>query len=338
MQAKALVCDENQNFSYADVTLPDPGPEHLLIRSLYSGVSIGTEFALIRNKIPTWGEYPLCTGYQGVGVVEYAGDKVDTFKSGDKVYYRDNREGMQLSSGQEVSAASGVHCSAALVNPGTTHGLELLPDEVPADAASLFVMPAVGLNGVDMANPRMGDIVAVYGAGLVGLGVMAACSHRGCVVVAIDLAQNRLEVAQKLGADHLINGSTQNVVEALQKIAPEGADVVFESTGIPACVDPAIELCRRHGKFILQGHYGTDPLSYQFAPPHGKRLTMFYPCDDGFAPCRRAVLKNMATGVLPWHHTITHRVDAEDSPALYDAINKDNAKDVVGAVIQWSEE
>ena len=338
MQAKALVCDENQNFSYADVTLPDPGPEHLLIRSLYSGVSIGTEFALIRNKIPTWGEYPLCTGYQGVGVVEYAGDKVDAFKAGDKVYYRDNREGMQLSDGREVSAASGVHCSAALINPGTTHGLELLPDDVPADAASLFVMPAVGLNGVDMANPRMGDVVAVYGAGLVGLGVMAACSHRGCVVVAIDLAQNRLEVAQKLGADYLINGSTQNVVEELQKIAPDGADVVFESTGIPACVDPAIELCRRHGKFILQGHYGTDPLSYQFAPPHGKRLTMFYPCDDGFAPCRRAVLKNMATGVLPWHHTITHRVDAEDSPALYDAINKDNAKDVVGAVIRWSEE
>lgn len=338
MQAKALVCEENQNFSYADVTLPDPGPEHILIRALYSGVSIGTEFALIRNKIPTWGEYPLCTGYQGVGVVEYAGDEVDGLKVGDKVYYRDNREGMQLSNGKEVSAASGVHCSAALVNPGTTHGLELLPDDVPADAASLFVMPAVGLNGVDMANPRMGDIVAVYGAGLVGLGVMAACSHRGCAVVAIDLAQNRLEVAQKLGADHLINGSTQNVVEELQKIAPEGADVVFESTGIPGCVDPAIELCRRHGKFILQGHYGTDPLSYQFAPPHGKRLTMFYPCDDGFAPCRRAVLKNMATGVLPWHHTITHRVDAEDSPALYDAINKDNAKDVVGAVIRWSEE
>ena len=139
--------------------------------------------------------------------------------------------------GEEVSAAAGVHCSAALVNPKTTHGLELLPEGVPDDAASLFVMPAVGLNGVDTANPRMGDVVAVYGAGLVGLGVMAACSHRGCIVVAVDLEQSRLEVARKLGADYLINGATQNVVEELQKIAPEGADVVFESTGVPACVD-----------------------------------------------------------------------------------------------------
>ena len=337
MHAKALICDENQNFSYADVTLPDPGPEHLLIRALYSGVSIGTEFALIRNKIAGQ-QYPLCTGYQGVGVVEHVGDKVNAFKVGDKVYYRDNREGMQLPDGTKVSAAAGVHCSAAVVRPQTTHGLELLPEGVPNDAASLFVMPAVGLNGVDTANPRMGDVVAVYGAGLVGLGVIAACSHRGCVVVAVDLEQNRLEVARKLGADFLINGSTQNVVEELQKVAPEGADVVFESTGVPACIDPAIELCRRHGKFVLQGHYGTAPLSYQFAPPHGRRLTMFYPCDDGFAPCRRAVLKNMASGVLPWHHTITHRAEAEESPALYDAINNNSVKDVVGAVIRWSED
>ena len=337
MHAKALICDENQNFSYADVALPDPGPEHLLIRALYSGVSIGTEFALIRNKIAGQ-QYPLCTGYQGVGVVEHVGDKVDAFKVGDKVYYRDNREGMQLPDGTKVSAAAGVHCSAAVVRPQTTHGLELLPEGVPNDAASLFVMPAVGLNGVDTANPRMGDVVAVYGAGLVGLGVIAACSHRGCVVVAVDLEQNRLDVARKLGADYLINGTTQNVVEELQKIAPDGADVVFESTGVPACIDPAIELCRRHGKFVLQGHYGTAPLSYQFAPPHGKRLTMFYPCDDGFAPCRRAVLKNMARGVLPWHHTITHRAEAEESPVLYDAINNNNVKDVVGAVIRWSED
>ena len=337
MHAKALICDENQNFSYADVALPDPGPEHLLIRALYSGVSIGTEFALIRNKIAGQ-QYPLCTGYQGVGVVEHVGKKVDAFKVGDKVYYRDNREGMQLPDGTKVSAAAGVHCSAAVVRPQTTHGLELLPEGVPNDAASLFVMPAVGLNGVDTANPRMGDVVAVYGAGLVGLGVIAACSHRGCVVVAVDLEQNRLDVARKLGADYLINGTTQNVVEELQKIAPDGADVVFESTGVPACIDPAIELCRRHGKFVLQGHYGTAPLSYQFAPPHGKRLTMFYPCDDGFAPCRRAVLKNMARGVLPWHHTITHRAEAEESPVLYDAINNNNVKDVVGAVIRWSED
>ena len=63
---------------------------------------------------------------------------------------------------------------------------------------------------------------------------------------------------------------------------------------------------------------------------------MFYPCDDGMAPCRQAVLKNMAMGALQWEKTITHRVNADDSAELYDAINKGEAKDVVGAVIRWT--
>ena len=334
MYAKALICDENQKFSHADVILPDPGPEDLVIRTLCSGVSIGTEFALIRNKI-SWGSYPMCTGYQGVGVVEYVGADVHGFKAGDKVYHRHNRA-MQLTNGETVSASSGAHCSVVVTQPTGTHGVALLPEGADEASASLFVMPAVGLNGVDMANPRMGDIVAVYGSGLIGLGVIAACSHRGCIVIAIDIAPDRLEIAQKLGADYTINGTTHDVKAEVVKIASEGADVVFEASGIPTCVDPAMELCRQHGKFIYQGHYGTSPLSYNYVVPHGKRLTTFYPCDDGFAPCRRAVIKNMATGVLPWHHTITHRIEAKDSAKLYTAINTGTANDVVGAVIRWT--
>lgn len=333
MHARALICDAHQRFSYTDVILPDPGSEQILVRTRYTGVSIGTEFALIRGKL-SWGPYPLCTGYQGVGLVERVGKKVNGFTVGDRVYYRDNRV-IALPDGQSVSAVAGVHCSSAVIDPRTTHGLALLPDGADEEAASLYVMPAVGLNGVDMANPRMGETVAVYGSGLIGLGVVAACSHRGCVVIAIDIDQRRLDIARTLGADYVINGSEQNVTDALKHITPEGADVVFEATGIPACIDPAIALCKTHGKFILQGNYGAEPISYHFLPPHGKRLTMFYPCDDGFASCRRAVLKNIARGVLPWHSTITHRVQAHDAPALYDAINKGEADDVVGAVIRW---
>ena len=85
----------------------------------------------------------------------------------------------------------------------------------------------------------------------------------------------------------------------------------------------------------MQGNYGSAPLSMHFLPAHARRLTMVFPCDDGLAPCRRAVLKNMAMGVLQWHHTITHRVEAAKAPALYAAINAREAN-VLGAVIHWS--
>ena len=333
MQAKAIICDEQQNFTYADVALPDPGPGQIVVRPHYSGVSIGTEFALIRNKL-SWGPYPLCTGYMAVGTVEYAGKTVSDFKPGDKVYYRDNKD-IHLANGQKVSAVTGTHCSLAVIDPNNTHGVAHLPDGVNEAAASMYVMPAVGLNGVDMANPRMGETVVVFGAGLIGLGVVAACSQRGCIVIAIDLADQRLEVAKQLGADYVINSKTQNVQQALKQIAPVGADVVFEATGIPACIDTAIALCKTHGKFVYQGNYGAAPISYHFLPPHGKRLTAFYPCDDGLAACRRAVIKNMAMGTLPWEITITHQVPAVDAPALFAAING-GQDDILGAVIDWS--
>ena len=333
MIAQALICDENQAFTFQDVILPDIGPDRLRVRALKTGVSIGTEFALVRNKI-SWGPYPLCLGYQGVGIVEEVGENVRGFAVGDKVYYRDGRW-MQLADGAPVSCVSGTHCSHAVIDPKTTHGIAHLPPGVPEEQAALFVMPAVALNGVDMANVRMGTTVLVYGCGQIGLGVVAFCRLRGAVTVAVDIRDDRLEVARKLGADHTFNAEKQDVTAQLKKIAPAGADVVFEATGIPACIDTAVALARPRGKFVMQGNYGAAPVSFKFLPLHGRRLTVFYPCDDGMAPCRRAVVKNMAMGALDWGPVITHRVPAAGSPALYDAINKGAAPNVIGAVLDW---
>ena len=203
------------------------------------------------------------------------------------------------------------------------------------DVASLFVMPAVGLYGVDMANPRMGDVVVVHGAGMIGLGVVAAGAHRGCVVVAVDIDEKPLEVARTLGADYAINGREQDVAEAVRKIAADGADVVFECTGHPQCIDPAIALCRLFGKFVWQGHYGDEPVAMDFPTPHGKRLQMFFPCDDGWQPCRHAVIKNMAMGALQWERCISHRIGCAEMPALYEEIKRERDGDIIGVVVDW---
>lgn len=335
MQASALICDARQQFSLESVTLPEPGPRDLLVRTRYSGVSIGTEFALIRNKV-SWGPYPLCTGYQSVGVVEWAGAATQGFSPGTLVYCRDGRAG-RLADGTTISNVTGAHASHLVVDLDNTHGIEILPAGVAPDVGSLFVMPAVGLAGVDMANPRMGSLALVYGAGLIGLGVVAACSHRGVKVIAVDLDDHRLTVASRLGADITINSAETDLRAALASIAPDGADIVFECTGIPACVNQALPLARPFGAFVMQGNYGVKPIEFDFIAAHARTLTMFFPMDDGLAPCRRAVLKNIAAGVLPWGETITHRVGAADAAAFYTRINAGQAPDVLGAVIHWSD-
>jgi len=335
IETKALVCDAEQRFAIRDVQLNDPNPDQVAIRTHWSGVSVGTEFALIRNKI-SWGPYPLCTGYMGSGVVEAVGSEITNFAVGDRVFFRRN-DSMVTSDGVKISCVSGAHCAHAVLRANTSHGVDHVPEGVGMDAAAMFVMPAVGLHGVDMANPRMGQEVVVYGVGLIGLGVVAACVHRGCEVIAVDVNAKALEMARAFGANVCLNSRECDVAAEVNRHAPGGADVVFEATGIPACLDPAITLCRPFGTFVWQGNYGAAPVSLHFLPPHGKQLNMVFPCDDGHIPCRRAVLRNMASGALRWEQTITHRTPYEDAPNLFERINTGEAKDVLGAVIHWSE-
>jgi threonine dehydrogenase-like Zn-dependent dehydrogenase len=171
---------------------------------------------------------------------------------------------------------------------------------------------------------------------LIGLGVVAFCAQRGCQVIAVDLNAGRLAVAQAMGADHTIDGSEQDVQARVREIAPDGADVVFECTGLPQCIDPAIALCRQYGSFVWQGNYGAAPVSMHFLPPHGRRLRMFFPCDDGLQPCRRAVVKSIASGLLPWEKTITHRISSAEAPDVFTRINQGDG-DILGVVIRWAE-
>jgi S-(hydroxymethyl)glutathione dehydrogenase/alcohol dehydrogenase len=334
MKATALITDEDQRFTLEEVVLPDPAPDQIAVRTLWSGVSIGTEFALIRNKI-SWGPYPLCVGYQATGVVEAVGAGIGDYAPGDLVYYRGN-DAMALADGTPVSCVQGSHCSHAVLRPHTSHGAAPMPPGAPLDLAAMFVMPAVGLFGVDMSNPRMGATVVVYGAGLIGQGVIAACAARGCVVIAVDVNPRALEMALKMGADHVLDASSADVAAEVGRLAPGGADHVFECTGIPACIDASIPLCRADGVFVWQGNYGAAPVTFSFLPAHGRRLRMFFPCDDGLQPCRRAVVKNMATGVLNWEPCVTHRIPWADAPAIYDRINAGD-REVIGVLTHWSD-
>lgn len=335
MKARALICSEKQTFSIEEVILDDPTPDQVVIRTHWSGVSVGTEFALVRGKI-SWGPYPLCTGYMGTGIIESVGSGISDFGVGDAVYFR-KQSTMNRTDGTAVSCVTGAHASRIVTEPGGTHGVAKMLPGAGMDVASMFVLPAVGLNGVDLANPRMGQKVVVHGAGLIGLGVVAACVNRGCEVIAVDLDDRQLAIAEIMGADHLINGRTEDVARAVESLAPGGADVVFECTGIPACIDTAIPLCREEGRFVWQGNYGAEPVSMHFLPAHGRRLQMFFPCDDGGPACRHAVVKQMAMGTLAWGHTITHRIPYTEAPALYRSVLEGGVSGTVGAVINWEE-
>ena len=336
MKTEALICDQSQQFHLGSVEIPAIKSDEILVRNEFSGVSIGTEFALVRNKL-SWGPYPICTGYQAVGMVEAVGAGVEGFAVGDVVYHRGwTSPSPMIWNGGVVSCTSGSHCRHnPVVANHPTHSAAILPAGVDKSAASLFVLPAVAFHGVDMTGVGMGDFVAVFGVGMIGLGVVAAAALRGAVVAAMDLDPARLDLARQMGAVHTIDSSLQDPAAAIGEIAGDGADVVSECTGIPACIDSAIALCRPGGKFVFQGNYGKAPVQFDFLQAHGKQIKTYFPCDDGYQTSRQAVMRLQASGAVNWERTITHKIAASDSPAFFDRINRGQGKDVVGAVLQW---
>ena len=331
--ARALICTRHDTLAMDDVVLPEVGDQDILVRTLFSGVSVGTEFAVISGKID-WGPMPLVTGYQGAGVVEEVGAGVGGFSVGDRVYYRDNTR-ITLSDETPVNSAAGVHCSHALIDTWTTHGLAKLPEGIDPKPASLFVLPAVGLHGVNAAGIGVGDRVCVFGLGPIGLGVVAAASRRGAHVTGVDVSAPRLSLAAEFGV-----GVTEKLdpttVPTDQLVARLGEfDAVFEATGLHALIDPAIRVCREGGTFVWQGNYGEGPVSFEFLSAHMKQIRMAFPCNDGLEPARAAVIRAMADGTLPWERTISHVVPSHDAPEFYAAVRNRTLPQMTAAVIEW---
>ena len=332
MTLQALIATADRVFALERFPIPALKPTEVLVRTLYSGVSVGTEFMVFQGRLD-WGPFPMCTGYQATGEVIGVGSAVDRFREGDVVYYRSNFAPLTLN-GTEVNRCSATHADFAVVPQDAE--MELLPDGVDPAVGSMFVMPSVGWNAVDMAGIQMDELVAMQGLGLIGTGAMLAARLRGARVVGIELDERRMQLARALGIDHVIDARTEDVEAALEAIQPGGADVAFEATGLPQNLDSAFRLARRHGRFVYLGNLGSAPVSFNFSVPHTKMLTCFFPCNDGLKPCRDSVLRNIASGALPWGRTISHTVDAQDAPELYRAIDSKSIPELTGAVIKWN--
>lgn len=336
LEGRALVAQDDGTFNIREVRTAPLTPSTIGIKTRWSGVSFGTEFAVLTKKLD-WGPFPLTTGYMGAGVVTHVGEQVEGYSVGDRVYYRRNAELVEVD-GASITCAAGVHASVAVLDPTGDHGADHIPDTVPDDLASMFVLPAVGLTGVDQAQVGVGDRVVVIGVGMIGLAVVAAAAARGASVLAVDIRDHSLEVARGLGADHTVNARESSVPEFVRSIfGGEGVDFVFESTGHRDSIDMGITLLRQFGCFVWQGNYGEGPISFRFLEAHRRRIRMVFPCDDGYRPSRRAVMTSLANGWLDWDLTMTDRVEADDSPDFYKRIYENGLGDVLGASVRWAE-
>lgn len=230
--------------------VPEPGPEEVRVRTTASAISAGTEGLLYRGEAPTDlpadeeleafdGDlsFPLRYGYAAVGEVTAVGANV-----AEKWLER-------------TVFAYNAHESQFVAEPET---LLPVPDGVPPREATLFANLETAVTFLLDGEPRLGERVAVFGQGTVGLLTTALLARTPLeTLVAFEPDENRRQRAERFGADRALDPADDDVSEAFREIAGDRADLSYELSGDPDALNDAVATTGFDGRVLVGSWYGT---------------------------------------------------------------------------------
>jgi predicted dehydrogenase/threonine dehydrogenase-like Zn-dependent dehydrogenase len=205
-------------------------------------------------------EQPLPLGYCNVGVVLDVGHKVTGFQVGDRV------------------VSNGSHAEFVCVPQNL---VAKIPENVADEEAVFTVIGSIGLQGIRLCQPALGETVVVVGLGLIGLLTSQMLVANGCRVIGIDVDEEKCQIAQKFGLMTINPTADNNPVKIVQDITKNtGADAVIitASTKSNVVISQAAKMSRKRGRVILIGVVGLDINRADF---YEKELTFQVSCSYG---------------------------------------------------------
>lgn len=352
-----------------ELPMPHCGHGQILIQSVCSLVSLGTERMLIEfgkanwldkakqqpdkvaqviSKIRTDGllptvqavmsklDQPLPLGYCNVGVVIGVGSGVTDIKVGDRV------------------VSNGAHAEIVVVPKNL---VAKIPDNVSDEEAVFTVIGAIGLQGIRLINPTLGETVVVTGLGLIGLLTVQMLKANGCQVIGFDYDPEKVRRAAAAGAHAYLMSDIIDPVQTVYSLTEGvGADavVITASTKSNEVISQAAGMCRQRGRVVLVGVIGLDlkrsdffekEISFQVSCSYGpgrydqsyEQKGLDYPI--GFVRWTEqrnftAVLNLMSKKQLSVKDLISKTAALDDAPQLYSNISAE--KSALGIVIRYS--
>lgn len=264
---KALVLKDYMNLVYKDVPEPEYGANEVLVQVKACGICGSDVHGMDGSsgrRIP-----PIIMGHEASGVIVERGENVKQWQVGDRVTFDSTiyplddwytRKGMyNLSDGRMVLGVSpGTyrrHGAFAEYVSVPQHILYKLPDQVTFNQAAMVEPAAVAFHAVELTPVELGDSAVIVGAGMIGLFIIQTLKLKGCgAVYAVDLDQDRLQLATELGADVVLDAE-KNVADIIKnKTHNRGADLAFEAVGIETTISTAINSVRRGATVTLVGN------------------------------------------------------------------------------------
>lgn len=261
MQA-AVVRSFGDALEVAEVDRPRPGPGQALVRLVASGVC-HTDLHAAEGDWPVKPEPPFVPGHEGVGTVEEIGDGVTSLAVGDLVgnawlwsacgTCEHCRTGWETLCEEQQNGGYSVDGSFGQYMLVDERFAARIPDGVdPVEIAPILCAGVTVYKGLKVTDTRPGQWVVISGVGGLGHVAVQYAVAMGLRVVAVDIADDKLALATRLGAEVVVNASTTDPVEAVQE-ATGGAHGVLVTAVHPSAFGQAIGMTRRGGTIVFNG-------------------------------------------------------------------------------------
>lgn len=345
---KAAVFIEKDRIELVDKPIPDVGPNDALVKITTTTIC-GTDVHILR------GEYPvkpgLTIGHEPVGIIEKLGSNVKGYHEGQRVIagaicpsftsypcqdgfpsqdgsYLVNEDGSCSCHGYKATAGwrfgnmiDGTQAEYVLV-PDAQANLAPIPDGLSDE--SVLMCPDImstGFKGAENANIKIGDIVAIFAQGPIGLCATAGAKLLGAsLIIAIDGNDDRLAMAKKMGADVTLNFRNVDVVDEIMKITGgRGADSSIEALGLQLTFEQALRCLKPGGTLSSLGVYSEDlviPVS-AFAAGLGDNRINTALCPGGKERMRR-LMNIVEANRADFTALVTHEYKLDDIVEAYD--------------------
>jgi alcohol dehydrogenase len=336
---KAAVFVEKNRIVLDEKPIPEVGPLDALLRVTTTTIC-GTDIHIMRGEYPV--EPGLTVGHEPVGVIEALGSAVKGYREGQRVI-----AGAITPHGYSYASLAGVHsqsdigahgwkpmggwrlgntidgCQAEyVVVPDAMANLAPVPDELTDEQVLMCPdIMSTGFAGAEHGDVRIGDTVAVFAQGPIGLCATAGARLRGAShIIAVDTVPERMTMARRLGADAVVDfRGTDPVEEIMRLTAGRGVDVAIEALGTQKTFESCLRVLRPGGVLSSLGVYSSDltiPLG-AFAAGLGDLRIITSLCPGGKERMRR-LMSVVASGYVDLRPLVTHRFKLDDIETAYE--------------------
>ena len=343
----ALILKAPRELEFEPIEDRELGPDEVRVRTLFSGISAGTELTQYRgtspfldkrfdearrlfvaDEGPSW-PYPVRTlGYEEVGEVIELGSEVRGITLGDLIFGTWN------------------HRSHAIISADYARD-RAMPDGADPRFGIFSHIGAVALNGVHDAQLRIGDTVAVFGLGVPGQIVAQAARASGATVIGVDPDADRREKAKLLGADQVLDPKAVSIAEAIKDMTDgRGADACIEVSGAAPALSEAIRSVAYSARVVAMGFFQGEVAGLRLGEEyHHNRVQLICSQISGVAPDAsyrwskprlwRTAVELQHRGQLSLIPLITHKAQFEEAPDLFTRLDR-GEPGLLQAVLEFS--